>query len=94
MVGVESELGRAGAIDRCQECRGIDLLLQMRVGDAGDGCNTPLQLLGDAEVGDPIVANGAHVDLCRQPEVEDLGDDVRRLKIECDFRERGWKHLA
>ena len=66
----------------------------MRVGDARDGGDAPLQLLGHPQVGHPIVADGAHVDLGWQSEVQDLGDDVGGLKIEGDFREAGRQRLA
>ena len=77
-VGVEPELRRPRPIDRGVERRRVDLLLQMRVGDAGNGRDAPPQLLRDPQVRRPVVADGAHVDLRRQAEIEDLRHDVRR----------------
>ena len=66
----------------------------MRIGNAGNGRDTALQLLGDAQIGGVVVADGAHVDLRRQAEVEDLRHDVGGLEIERDVGERGRQHLA
>ena len=93
-VGVEPELRRARAIDGGVERRRVDLLLEMRVGDARDRGDAPPQLLRHAQVGRAVIADGAHVDLRGQAEIEDLRDDVGRLEIEHDLRKRGRQHLA
>ena len=66
----------------------------MRVGDARDRRDAPPQLLGHAQVRRPVVADGANVDLRRQAEIEDLGDDVGGLEIEGHLGEGGRQHLA
>ena len=53
-----------------------------------------LQLLGDAQVVGAVIADGAHVDLRRQAEIQDLGDDVGRLEIEHRLGEGRRQHLA
>ena len=52
------------------------------------------QLLGDAQILVPIVADGAHVDLRRDAEVEDLRHHVGGLEIEYALREGRRQHLA
>ncbi len=91
-VGVEAELRRPRAIDGGVERGRIDLLLEMRIGDPGNGRNALPQLLRDAQVRRPVVADGAHVDLRRQPEIEDLGDDIGSLEIEHDVGKRCRQH--
>ena len=92
-VGVEAELRRAGAVDLGEEGRRIDLLLQMRIGDARDRRDALAQFLGDAQIVGAVIADGAHVDLRRQAEIEDLRDDVGGLEVEGHFGERGRQHL-
>ena len=87
-VRVEPELRRARAVDLGIERRRVDLLLQMRVGDAGNGRDAPAQLLGDAQVVGAVIADGAHVDLRRQAEIEDLRHHVGGLEIERCLRGR------
>ena len=82
----EPELRRSRPIYRCEERRGVDLLLKMRVDDPRNRRHAPLQLLRHAQVGRPVVADGPHIDLRRQAEVENLGNDVGRLKVERHFR--------
>ena len=60
---------RPRTIDVDVEVGGIDLLLQMRVGDARNSGDTAPQFLGDPEVFDPVIAHRAHVDLRREPEI-------------------------
>ena len=50
-IGVEAELLRAGAIDGRLEGRAIDFLLEMRIGNAGDRGDAPLQLVRNLEIG-------------------------------------------
>src|ERR1700733_7292810 len=52
----------------------------MHIGGARDGCDPPLQLPGDAQIVFPVVADGTHVDLRRNTEVEDLGHHVGGLE--------------
>ena len=54
----------------------------------------PPQLLGDPQVVGAIIADGAHVDLRRKPEIQNLGHDVGSLEIEHDLRKRGRQRLA
>ena len=87
-AGVEAELGCPRAVDLGVEGRCVDLLLEMGVDDARDGRDAPPQLLRDAQVGRPVVADRANVDLRRQAEVQDLGHHVGRLEVEDHLRER------
>src|SRR5262249_61480183 len=57
----QPELQSARTIDCGQESRSIDLLLKMRVNNTGNCGNAPLQLLGYAQVGCAVPANGPHV---------------------------------
>ena len=41
-----------------------------------------LQLLGDAQIVGPVVADGAHVDLRRDAEIQDLRHHVGGLEVE------------
>ena len=66
----------------------------MRVRHPRDGRNTLLQFLGDAQILGPIVADGAHVDLRGDAEVENLRDHVGGLEIEHAFREARRQRLA
>src|SRR5882724_5643210 len=66
----------------------------MRIRDSGNGCNSPLQLLGHPKVGRPVIADGTNVDLRGKAEIENLGDYVGGLKIEHALRKGGWQHLA
>ena len=93
-VRIEPELSRPRAVDGGVERRSIDLLLQMRIGDARNGRDAPPQLLRHPQVRRPVVADGADVDLRRQAEIEDLGHDVGRLEIEHDLRECGRQRRA
>src|SRR5262249_20683042 len=65
-----------------------------RVDDPGNFSNAPPQLPRYAQVGRAIPANGPHVDLRRQSEIEDLRDHVGSLKIERHFRKCRRQHLA
>jgi len=57
------------AIDLDIEIRSVDLLLQMGVGDTRDGRYAAPQLLGNAQVLDPIITDGADVDLRGEAEI-------------------------
>ena len=81
------------AVDLGVEGRRVDLLLQMRIGDAGNRGNALAQLLCHTQVV-PVVADGAHVDLRRQPEIQNLRHDVGGLEIEHVLRKRRRQHLA
>ena len=52
------------------------------------------QLLGDAQVLGPVVADGAHVNLRRNAEIENLGHHVGGLEVEDRFRKRGRQYLT
>ena len=93
-IGGEAELCRARAVDIGVEGRRIDLLLEMRVGNARNGGDAVAELVGNGKIGRPVIADGPHVDLRRQAEIQDLGDDVGRLEIEDDLGEGVGKHLA
>jgi hypothetical protein len=54
----------------------------MGIDDTPDRGNAPAQLFCDAQVVLPVIADSADVDLGRQPEIEDLRDDVGGLEIE------------
>ena len=54
----------------------------MGIGDPGDRGDAIAKLIDDGEVGGLVVADGAHVDLRRHAEIQDLRDDVGRLEIE------------
>ena len=47
----------------------------------------------NAQVLDPVIADGAHVDLCGKPEIQDLRDHIRRLEIEDLLGKRRRQHL-
>ena len=81
-------------IDRGVECRALNLLLEMRVDDSGNGGHALLQFLGDAQVRGSIVADRPHVDLRGKAEIEDLRHHVGRLEIEDVLRKRGGQHLT
>ena len=66
----------------------------MSVGNAGDSSNAALQLPCHVEIVNPVLADGPHIDLSRQPEIQDLRDDVCRLKIERHVGKSGRQHLA
>ena len=83
----DAELQSPRAVDLDVEIRRIDFLLQMRVDDAGDLGDAAAQILGNAQILDAIVADGAHVDLRGEPEIQDLRRDVGRLEIEHVRRE-------
>ena len=82
VLGVEAELDRAGPVDIGVEGGRIEFLLEMGVGDARNCRDAAPQLLRDAQIVRPVIADGAHVDLRRQSEIEDLRDDVGGLEIE------------
>ncbi len=65
----------------------------MRVDDARDLGDAAAQILGDAQIPDAIVTDGAHVDRRGEPEIEDLGGHVGRLEIEQIGREGGRQYL-
>ena len=94
LAGVEAELCRAGAVDRGKERRRIDLLLEMGIGNARDGPDAAPELPRDVQILDAVIADGAHVDLRRHPEIQDLGDHIGSLKIEDVFRKGRRQHLA
>ena len=70
------------AVDLGVEVRRVDFLLQMRVDDARNRRNAPRISFATRKVLRPVVAHGPHVDLRRQPEIQDLGHHVGRLEIE------------
>ena len=76
------------------ERRGIDFLLQMRVGDSRNGGDAIAQFLRNAQIVGLVIADGADVDLRRQPEVQNLGHDIGRLEIERAFRKCGGQYLT
>ena len=85
---------RARAIDRRVERRGVDFLLKVRVDDSRNGGHALPELLCHPQVGLPVIADGPHVDLGGKSEIEDLGDDIGGLEIECHLRERRRQHFA
>src|SRR5579863_10381455 len=66
----------------------------MRINDAWNCGNAPAQLLCDAQIGRAIPTNRPDVDLSRQTKIEDLGDHIGRLKIECRLWKLSREHLA
>ena len=54
----------------------------MCIDDARNGRDPPAKLLCNAQIVVLVVTDRADVDLRWQAEIEDLGDDVSRLKIE------------
>ena len=81
-------------IDIGIERRCIDFLLQVRIRDSRYRCYPLAQLFGNAQIVVLVVADRADVDLRRQAEIEDLGDDVGRLKIECAFGKCGRQYFS
>ena len=90
----DAELQSPRAIDLDVKVRRIDLLLYMSIDNARNGGDTAPQLLGDAEVLDPVIADRAHVDLRGEPEIQDLRRHIGRLEIKQIFRERRRQDLA
>ena len=72
----------------------IELLLEMGVGDAGNGRHAAPQLMRDPQVGGAVAADDASVDLRRQSEIENLGRHVGGLEIEGHRRKGGRQRLA
>ena len=66
----------------------------MRVGDPGDRGDAIAELSRHTQIRRPIIADGSHVDLRRQAEIEDLGNDIGCLKIENIFGKCGGQHFA
>src|ERR1700747_1577410 len=91
---IETELKRPRSVDPGHESRRIELLLKMGVGDARNGRNAPPQLPRHPQVSGAVAPDGAHVDLRRQPEIEDLGDHIGGLEVERHRRKGRRQHLA
>jgi hypothetical protein len=87
-AGVEAELCGTRAIDGGVKRRGINLLLQVGVDNPRDRRNTPLKLLCDTQVCGAVVADRSHVDLRREPEIENLRHHVGSLEIKHHLRKR------
>ena len=83
----EAVLGEARAIDIQPQLGRGDVLVQMHVDGAGNLRDALAQLAGDLQICRLVVAGDAHVDRRLQAEVQDLADDVGRLKIEGEMRE-------
>ena len=64
----------------------------MGVDDAGDSADAAPHLLGNVEVLDPVVADGAHIDLGGEPKIQDLRRHVGGLEVEHVLRERCRQH--
>ena len=92
-AGIEAKLRGTAPVDLGVEGRRIDLLLQMRIDDAGNCGNALPELLCNRKVC-RINAHGSDIDLRRQSEVQDLRYDIGRLKIEHIFRECRRQHLT
>jgi len=60
--------------------------LEVGVGNTRDRPDATPELPCDVQILDAVIAHGPHVDLSRHPEIQDLGDDIGRLKIEDVFR--------
>jgi hypothetical protein len=78
----KAQLLRPTAIDRHVEFGIVEILLDVRVGDARDTPDTIQQLLGKGVVAGEVEAPYLHVDRRRCAEVQDLGYDVRRQEGE------------
>ncbi len=90
----DAELQSPRAVDLDVEVGGVDLLLQMGIDDPRNGGDTAPEFLGNAEVFDPVITDGAHVDLRSKPKIQDLRRHVGGLKIKQIFRERRRQHLS
>lgn len=66
----------------------------MGVSNTRDGGDALPQRFGDTQVRRPIVSDGAHVDLRRDAEVENLRHHVSGLEVEHFFGKRVGQHLA
>ena len=78
----EAELGGARAIDVDLQRRRVDHLVQVHVDGARNASHAGGDLQRDLVRRLLVVAGDLHVDRRRQPEVQDLADDVRRLEEE------------
>ena len=68
----------------------------MRIGNARNGGDPSAQLPGDPQVLGAVVADGAHVDLRRNAEIENLRHHVGGLEVEDRLREGAgstWRSL-
>src|SRR6202011_3419933 len=84
----DAELQGPRPVDLDVEIRGVDLLLEMGVGDTWDRRYAAAQLFGNAQVLDPIITDGADVDLRGEAEIQDLGSHICGLEVEQIRRER------
>src|SRR4029077_13723723 len=91
---IEAKLRGPGSVDVGEEGGGINFLLQMRIRYSRNGRDPIAQLLCDAQIVGLVIADGADVDLRRQPEVQNLGHHVGRLEIKGAFRECGGQYLT
>src|SRR5262249_31764784 len=71
-ICIESQLSRPRTIDVGVERRGLHFLLQMCIGDPWNCRNAAAELIGNTQVCCSVVADGPHIDLCRQAKIEDL----------------------
>ena len=89
----DAELQGARAIDLNVEVGGVDLLLDVSIDNPRNGSDAASQLLGNAEVLGPVIANGPHVDLRGKPKIQDLRRHIGGLEVEYVFRKSRRQHL-
>src|ERR1700721_814579 len=65
----------------------VTLLLNTQISDAADMADLPEHLVGNAGIRKDVCALDLNIDGCRQPEVQSLGGNVGREKVERD----AWK---
>ena len=82
----DAQLQGAGAIDLNEEVGRIDLLLYMSIDDPRNGGVAAAQLLGNAQVLDPVVTDRAHIDLRSQSKIQNLRRHIGGLEVEYVLR--------
>jgi hypothetical protein len=68
----------------------VKALLNMCVNGAGYGAYAIGEFASEPLIGSDILADELDVDRCRQAKVENLADDISRLKGKFDTREVCW----
>ena len=58
----------------------------MSIDDPRNGGDAAAQLLGDLQILDPVIANGANIDLRGEPEIQNLRRHIGGLEVEYVLR--------
>jgi hypothetical protein len=65
----------------------------MSIDDPRNGGDAAAQLLGNAQVLDPVVTDRAHIDLRSQSKIQNLRRHIGGLEVEYVFRKSRRQHL-